>query len=325
MKPLGLDDAGLKIEGLLHQQIQKALTELFETKQLYQSVAVDLTALENFIGGLQAEQRRITLGSRTGIEAQLNHEATQKLRASFRAPLNWLVASEWLFDSHYYPQRTPTHNQGAGPVFFRTPTIKVACNFCDAVLPAHNSGFDAWKDRITSVDLGNGSGGRMQALAFPFMCQSCKKHPVVYLVTRRGLKFTLSGRSEFPKVDVSKVFPSEERDYFSKALISRSAGHTLAGILYLRVFVEQYLRRVTGASGRKTGDELGELYRPILHEDFPKSFKSLAKVYENLSEKLHDADASEGQFDASRSDIEQHFRQLELLPLKTRATQKPEN
>ena len=163
----------------------------------------------------------------------------------------------------------------------------------------------------------------MQVFSFPFVCQSCKKQPVIYLVTRRGLKLTLSGRSEFPIVEIPKTIPEEESDHFRKAVVSEFAGHTLAGLLYLRVYIEQYLRRVTGAKGRKRGDELGDLYRPLLHEDFPKTFKPLATVYDELSEKLHDADPSHEQFQSSKTDIERHFRQLQLLPLKSRQSDEP--
>lgn len=318
MKPLGLDATAIKTEEWLHLQIQAALTGLFESKQLYQSVTVDLAPIEKQILEIKAAPwpaRTMMAGGGSSI-SQTQEQRNNEVRAPYRTALRQLAYSEWTFDTEYYPQRTPTHNQGAGPLFSRTPTIKVSCSFCDAVLPAHNSGYPNLKDKISSVPLGHSAQGFMQVFAFPFLCQSCKRHPVVYLVTRRGLKLTLTGRSEFPEVSIPKFIPIEEKDYFSKAVVSHSAGHTLAGILYLRVFIEQYMRRVTGAEGKKTGDQLGDLYRALLHVDFPKTFKSLAKIYEELSEKLHLADPSEEQFKKSKEELERHFQQLCLLPLK---------
>jgi len=73
------------------------------------------------------------------------------------------------------------------------------------------------------------------------------------------------------------------------------------------VFIEQYIRRVTGAEGKKRGEELGDLYRPLLQVDFPTSFKSLAKIYEELSERLHLGEDSIEQYEKSEMEIKRHF------------------
>ena len=47
-------------------------------------------------------------------------------------------------------------------------------------------------------------------------------------------------------------------------------------------------------------------------------------IYEELSEKLHEAKEDSEQFEKSINDIERHFDQLRLLPLKELQT-KPQN
>jgi len=81
------------------------------------------------------------------------------------------------------------------------------------------------------------------------------------------------------------------------------------------------MRRTVGKAGKATGDELWKLYRARLDPDFPKSFKTLGTIYDELSEKLHNADASAEQFDQSKSEIERHFRTMALLPLIAKPAQ----
>ena len=317
MIPQGLDTYALKIEVVLHGQIQKALIQLLETKRLYQSVEIDLLPVEKEIRSAVALRKQPPVAPMSTVGG--SHVSKAVWERAQREPYDKALAlfrsRQWQFDTEYYPLRIPGHNQGAGPVYFRTPTIKIPCRFCDSIEPAHNSGYPGLKDQVTSIPMGMGQGGYCQTLVFPFLCQSCKKVPVAFSVTRRANKLTLSGSSEFPSVTVPKEIPTEEAEFFSKALISHSAGHTLAGILYLRVVVEQHMRRIARKKGKATGDELWKLYRTHLNADFPKSFKTLGTAYEELSEKIHNADASVDQFENSRQDIERHFQALKLLPL----------
>jgi hypothetical protein len=209
---------------------------------------------------------------------------------------------------------------------FRIPTIRMACNFCDGVRLAHNSGFRDEKTLVYGVVVGNDKGQLCQVFTFPFQCQNCPKgqgEPIFYLVRREGLKFTITGRSHFAEVDIPKSFPKEESRYFRGAIIGHTAGQTLAALFLLRVFVEQYMRRVTRTTDRIRGEELVDKYSLLLPADFPPKFNSLKRVYEELSERLHSADASAEQFDSSRKDIEDHFDMLKLLPLRTDGVANP--
>jgi len=134
------------------------------------------------------------------------------------------------------------------------------------------------------------------------------------------LKLTIAGRSRFPKVDTPKILPELEKRYFRAAIIGHMADQTLAALFLLRVFIEQYMRRVTNTKERIRGEELADKYSALLAEDFPPKFNSFKRVYLELSERLHAADASAEQFEKSRKDIEDHFTQLQLLPLKEAST-----
>jgi len=169
------------------------------------------------------------------------------------------------------------------------------------------------------VVVGYNKGEVCQVFTFPFQCQNCPKgqgEPIFYLVRREGLKFTITGRSHFPEVAIPKSLPKEESNYFRGAVIGHTASQTLAALFLLRVFVEQYMRRVTKITDRIRGEDLADKYASLLPSGFPQQFNSLKRVYEELSERLHSADASAEQFETSRKDIEKHFQQLELLPIE---------
>src|SRR5262249_48182223 len=157
---------------------------------------------------------------------------------------------------------------------FLIPTIRLACKFCKDTLSVHNSGFP--EERMLYTNFSKNSGAEIcEVFTFPFECQACKGEPIFYLVRREGLKFTITGRSHFPKVAMLKSLPEEEVSYFRGAIIGHATGQILAALFLLRVFIEQYMRRVTKTTGKITGDELADKYASLLPSDFPQRFDSL--------------------------------------------------
>ena len=71
-------------------------------------------------------------------------------------------------------------------------------------------------------------------------------------------------------VDVPKYIPKQERDHFRDALIAVHGGKPLAGLFYLRMFMELFARRATGETGKCYGDELMEAYYKILPPEHPR-------------------------------------------------------
>lgn len=108
-------------------------------------------------------------------------------------------------------------------------------------------------------------------------------------------------------VDVPKCIPKEERNLFRDAMIAAHGGKILAALFYLRVFIEQFARRVIGETGRRYGVELMEEYGrtlPVAHRD---TMPSLREWYEKLSDPIHAAREDDQLFEAAREAIEQHF------------------
>ena len=89
----------------------------------------------------------------------------------------------------------------------------------------------------------------------------------------------------------------------------------MAGLFLLRTTVEQYMRRLLGVTGKKTGDELADDYARLLDCEFPKRYPSLKVIYNELSGSIHAADKNTMQFEKSKKDIEQHFELLRHFPL----------
>lgn len=146
-----------------------------------------------------------------------------------------------------------------------------------------------------------------QLLYITLQCQRCLRKPAGFIVRRDGWKLSLHGRSPMEQVDVPKYIPKEERHLFRDAMIAAHGGKILAALFYLRVFVEQFARRVTGETERRFGADLMEDYGKTLPDPHRGTMPSLREWYEKLSEPIHAAREDEKLFEAAREAIEQHF------------------
>jgi hypothetical protein len=108
-------------------------------------------------------------------------------------------------------------------------------------------------------------------------------------------------------VEAPSYIPRKEGDFFRDAIIAHGSGKTLAGLFYLRTFVEQFGRRITGISGKNTGDEILSEYAKTLPANVRDSMPSLAEWYGKLSGALHSADADQELFTNAQEKIEKHF------------------
>ncbi len=308
-KPVRVEVATLA--KLIEQEISKKLLELLERKHLYQTVAIDLTAVNNLIHTATESDIKIPPPA-AGLLMHLTSRVA--LQKALREYVEDLLDRDWQFESTgAEPHRAHIKKQGNFPVTL--PTLKIHCNKCDSILPPHNPGYPGQSEPI-SIVLEEWKQS-VQLVLLPYHCQSCKLEPLVFVVKRTGLKLQLVGRSQFESFDVPKFIPKEEREHYSDAMIAFQAGRVLAGLFFLRTMIEQYMRRVLNAKGRMTGDELGDAYAKLLDDEFPKRFISLKGIYSQVSEKLHAADADVNQFTASREDIVRHFELLKTLPLKS--------
>lgn len=158
-------------------------------------------------------------------------------------------------------------------------------------------------------------GDGFQLFYITFQCQRCLAKPEGFIVRREGWKLSLHGRSPMEHVDVPKYIPKPERDHFRDALIAVHGGKTLAGLFYLRMFMELFARRATGETGRCYGDELMEAYYKILppaHRDTLPNFK---EWYGKLSEPMHTGKSDEVLFEEAREAIDRHFDMRRLFKI----------
>jgi hypothetical protein len=160
---------------------------------------------------------------------------------------------------------------------------------------------------------------KFQLFFLVYQCQACPPAQAVpegFMVRRNGWDLFLEGRSPMERVPVESFIPKEEREFFRDALIARNSGKTLAGLFYLRTFVEQFARRKVNPSGRPSGDELMSAYTATIPMPQRDQMPSLRELYEKLSEALHSAREDSALFEEVKTEIERHFdfRRLFRIP-----------
>lgn len=288
------------------EEAQAAIKMLLETKHLYQSVA--------FGEDLKKKIMAQDLPSILSKSKSANGHASEILRGYWN-----LIA-----DKQPWEGADPIHMgppPGLSHIRIALPRVKVTCGKCKTQNAPHIP-FGAHEHRPNWNEFAdrNSAGSQViQVLSFKYVCQSCdlsQQSILCFMVTRKGEKLTLSGRSEMEEVFIPKCIPSEESKLLSDAIITNQASMPLAGLFYLRAFVEQYLRRKTGMSDTAiAGDELAEAYHKLLPAEFPSKFKCMKEVYRNLSGKIHTANADQKTFDESHEKLIEHFKQLDLMPI----------
>lgn len=140
-----------------------------------------------------------------------------------------------------------------------------------------------------------------------YQCQRCNGIPQTFVVRRHDWQLILEGRSPIEHIEVPASIPRQEKRFFSDAILSYNSGKILAGLFYLRTFIEQFARRQTGAAGRVSGDEIMEAYNKTVPEEVRSQAPSLREWYERLSISIHSAEESPAVFEQARAEIERHF------------------
>jgi hypothetical protein len=166
----------------------------------------------------------------------------------------------------------------------------------------------------------------LQFFCFAFQCQSCAGVPELqsFLIRYEDFQMSVHGRSPIEHIELPPYIPKAERDWFRDALIALHGGKTLAALFYLRTFIEQFARRQTGLTGKKTGDEIMTAYAETLPQAQRSSMPSLREWYDKLSEAIHDAKEDSELFEKARTEIEHHFdiRRVFKIPDAPPAKQK---
>ncbi len=314
------------------RQIPQAFQTLLSEKHLYQSVTVNLTDFPSAAASaIPAPPPRPPTSfnnvSRPTLQAVQETPAGLMQRAKRFIDLPWAFSSgnQWPFidalkSAEVSAMTTKTAIASLPPIAL--PTIKVPCDICDSVLPPHHFQGNSWGSGPypTCFSISTKEGAVPgQDFCLTFRCQSCtpeQSQPVTFLVHREGLKLRLVGRSRLERIEVPRFIPKEEADFFREVEIAQKAGKGLAAIFYLRVFIEQHMRRVAGTKGQATGDELAREYVKYLPEDYPKKYPSFRVHYENLSIAIHSAMETPELLESVMAALIDHFKYLDLFPLK---------
>jgi hypothetical protein len=124
----------------------------------------------------------------------------------------------------------------------------------------------------------------LQHIVLAYQCQRCIGSPETFLLKRVGWSLSLEGRSPIENIELPTCLPNAETKWYRDATVAFNSGKILAGLFYLRTFIEQFGRRVTAKDGKVTGDEIFDTYAATLPLALKDQMPSLREWYDKLSE-----------------------------------------
>lgn len=300
---IDLDEAIFTLADWANQNIASQLKTLLEEKHLYQNFAIDFEKVK---------------------ESLLGKLVTDDDKREFRQ-----FAARWatnLIVSDKQPNLAQDRGSRYAPPTFLVQNVKMFCSSCKARETFRPTWF---ADVTTEVSKRHEQDHhiappsyRFQIFVISYQCEACRDVPVCILVKRENWKFTLEGRSPIEEVEVPKAIPKIETWLFSDAIVAYQAGKTLAGLFYLRSFIEQFARRQTGIEDKKNGDEILDAYQALLPDKQKELMPSLRSWYAKLSEPIHAAKSDETAFEQARVAIIKHFELRRLFEIPELVTAK---
>jgi|SRR5579872_527566 len=265
------------------------LKVLLETKHLYQKVELNLDKI------IEALYQQIIS----------NHHRT------FAEWLTELPKKEFVLEPHLNAA-AKIAAQINSSILLMLPHLSLFCKICgrrEAFAPV-------WHTELIGEIRAAMTAGMLKKIALPdgfqmfslvYQCQRCLGIPESFLVRRDGWILSLQGRSPMEQIEVPNYLPKSESRFYRDAVIAFNSGKTLAALFYLRTFVEQFGRRVTGKTGKATGDEIFDAYYEMLEPKQADQMPSLREWYDKLSEAVHSANEDAALFESAKSEIEKHF------------------
>jgi len=276
---------------------------LLETKHLYQKAQIDSDELKKFAQSL------------VGLVQLYDHRQVFAAWAN-----NTLPMMSFALLHQELSAAALGSGQLSSPLKLRLPNPSLFCHNCrrrEAFAPVWFS--DVSGQIRTALATGVSREVRLpdafQFLLLVYQCQRCLGTPQGFLVTRDRLTFGLHGRSPMELIEVPGYIPNSESSFYRDALIAFETGKKLAGLFYLRTFIEQFGRRVTGKTGRATGEEILDAYYATLPDAHKGYMPSLREWYDKLSEAIHLAKEDDELFEAARTEIERHFDMRRVLKI----------
>ena len=283
-----------QVLGWLSEKASEELTNLLENKHLYQKTDINPS----------------------GIITSLYDKAGANIKVGF---LRW-TEEDLLTELFTVFERQPTFRL-MGRVArdaARLPLIVPhASLFCKSKMCGRREAFaPIWYKDITNEIRISGMSGETRAATLPdsfqmflfiYQCQRCLGKPESFLVRRDGWTLSLHGRSPIEHVELPKYIPETESSFYRDAIIAFNTGKVLAALFYLRTFIEQFARRLTGMTGRATGEEILDAYYLKLPVPTKDQMPSLREWYDKLSGALHLAKDDAALFEAAKTATDKHF------------------
>jgi len=274
----------------LNKEIEEKFESLLETKHLYQKVTI--------------EWEKVVASLREKIIASDHQQFPGYIREVPGMLFTPVTQVRLLSQSQ--------GSLGRIPLVLLLKNVTMFCRECD-----RREAFRPIWYKDVSIELRQlPSSGVVRHLPLPttfqdfvliYQCQHREGASETFIVRRNDWILSLDGRSPMASVETLPYIPKKEDHLFRDAIIANGSGKTLAGLFYLRTFIEQFGRRVTGISGKKTGDEILSEYSKLLPANVRDSMPSLAEWYQKLSVALHSANPDEELFKNAQEKIEKHF------------------
>lgn len=275
---------------LIEEAVKQAFKDLIEEKHLYQRVSLDSEYLKEGENVLVAEAEEAYAGDPHSL-GKVN-EYREELKENIDSYRN----DEWQIKSQDISQGLAVRNPR-----FSLPTVKIYC-------AGHKC-----KEKQTYLPDTDRSYHSEYTYQYTlhYKCSYCNSK-VVLLISRRSSDLILCGRYPMERVICPKYIPKDFAKYYSDSVVAYNSGQILPAIFMLRVFIEQYMRSITGIDDKTTGDTIADAYAETLDTSLKGKCPSLKKAYDNLSMLMHNAKADARGYEAEREDIESHFEQLEV-------------
>lgn len=274
--------------------INTNLKALIETKHLYQSFNIETVLAE------------------IGV-----HARSEQTVAVVKRELQDYVSRPWRVE--------PALLQGGPPVrritdrpdmpHVAVDTVKLFCGTCRRTEPYNLVYTEDLYEEMQKHGVRLHRDQAIQSLVLSYECQSCKQMPEVFVLSRRGLKVTLVGRSPMEQVQVPPVIPKTHSKFYSDAIVAYQSGQVLPALFMLRTFIEQFARHTVAASSSLRADEVLDQYMASIPDPVRAHFPSPRDVYSRLSAALHSASPDGALYERSAKELEQHFDARRLYGL----------
>jgi hypothetical protein len=278
------------IEHAFQRQVVRALTELLETKGMYQNVRIDESIFADLQPGFSKEFRCRPISPVSRGEGD-----DQKMDGTRIGGAPFGAADE---------------DRDAGFYLPNIVTDCVRCKKATTFLSMQCSGRVYYQDPypLKGVDT-------EQVFNLYYRCATCRDAYIVFQVLRKGFKFQLTGRSVPYRPTIGNEWPKEIKQIVEDAYVAAAEGDLPAAYYHLRTAVEFYLKgQLNVTSGTKIeGSDLCDRYNAQVDERLKMGIPTFGPIYAELSAGLHSREVDAVRFNKLSRDFLGHLKAKELF------------